>query len=59
MATASSSSSASKRHEHADRVRPREADLAWLIGRIRDGYGPEKIILFGPSPVGRATSGAT
>ena len=24
-----------------------EADLDWLVGRIRDGYEPEKIILFG------------
>ena len=24
-----------------------EADLDWLVGRIRDGYQPEKIILFG------------
>lgn len=23
------------------------ADLDWLVGRIRDGYEPEKIILFG------------
>src|SRR5215210_3301249 len=23
------------------------ADLEWLVGRIRDGYEPEKIILFG------------
>lgn len=24
-----------------------QADLDWLVGRIRDGYEPEKIILFG------------
>lgn len=23
------------------------SDLEWLVGRIRDGYEPEKIILFG------------
>lgn len=29
------------------RARDLEADLDWLVGRIRDGYEPEKIILFG------------
>ncbi|MBA3611057.1 MAG: HEPN domain-containing protein [Rubrobacter sp.] len=29
------------------RERDLEADLDWLVGRIRDGYEPEKIILFG------------
>ncbi len=24
-----------------------QTDLDWLVGRIRDGYEPEKIILFG------------
>ena len=28
-------------------ARDLEADLEWLVGRIRDGYEPEKIILFG------------
>ncbi len=28
-------------------ARDLEADLVWLVGRIRDGYEPEKIILFG------------
>lgn len=28
-------------------ARDLEADLDWLVGRIRDGYEPEKIILFG------------
>jgi predicted nucleotidyltransferase len=29
------------------RERDLKADLDWLVGRIRDGYEPEKIILFG------------
>lgn len=28
-------------------ARDLDADLEWLVGRIRDGYEPEKIILFG------------
>ncbi|HET7479184.1 MAG TPA: nucleotidyltransferase domain-containing protein [Rubrobacteraceae bacterium] len=31
----------------ADRGRDLRADLDWLVRRIRDGYEPEKIILFG------------
>lgn len=30
------------------------ADLDWLVGRIRDGYDPEKIILFGSLARGEA-----
>lgn len=29
------------------RTRDIRDDLDWLVGRIRDGYEPEKIILFG------------
>lgn len=31
----------------AEASRDLQADLDWLVGRIRDGYEPEKIILFG------------
>ncbi len=31
----------------AETSRDLSADLDWLVGRIRDGYEPEKIILFG------------